>query len=529
MAHADSLDDVPDLFEAMAGAVRVLAKALDAFYVELPHCQRKDDSVLHRPRRYIFPTGTFATILWEQGDDVGLVCLHDSPSMFLMESIGELHIKHHLRPVSRGFDIWLPWKILGMAPSDVVRLKGTRLYLGECCFPESFHLDMITPHPGVVPFMPPFKPHAPKYIQQYHKVIAEAIDYLYITNQEKGLDCFNSVIFHGYYEIYRWAKAMGLVARDLAAMDSRAVLSLVLGAYRGWDREHHEGDFKGSFLRAFFLVADKVVPALEDGPGLLPYRKRAALQSLEYAKTHYFKANGIINTTKLDIDEAEGRRIFLDMSPHYLLLSAECWDHRKRRAFFEDELPATLDMILAEWEACEPRLWPHPSKNAQCWTYIATINQHVPEEKLAHIQEITSLLTPAKSAMVCFMMVTRVQAENLLCPPAPATSNIVSLPPKSTPTSDNDEDGVYDSQASDDPAEKKRRRDKNKNKNANRKQNRKFRSASSAIARVRHDPSLIGTAFEVGYEDRHAGMMFMPLDEWGGGLRRRRTLFRCIG
>lgn len=44
----------------------------------------------------------------------------------------------------------------------------------------------------------------------------------------------------------------------------------------------------------------------------------------------------------------------------------------------------------------------------------------------------------------------------------------------------------------------------------------RFRTASQAISRLRHDPAHNAIEYDLAYEDRFAGLMWMPLEEWGG-------------
>lgn len=44
----------------------------------------------------------------------------------------------------------------------------------------------------------------------------------------------------------------------------------------------------------------------------------------------------------------------------------------------------------------------------------------------------------------------------------------------------------------------------------------RFRTASQAISRLRHDPAHYGIEYDLAYEDRFAGLVWMPLEEWGG-------------
>lgn len=48
----------------------------------------------------------------------------------------------------------------------------------------------------------------------------------------------------------------------------------------------------------------------------------------------------------------------------------------------------------------------------------------------------------------------------------------------------------------------------------------RFRTALDAMSRLRHDPSHAGIEYEVGYEDRHEGLMWKALEAWVG---RRQT------
>ena len=46
--------------------------------------------------------------------------------------------------------------------------------------------------------------------------------------------------------------------------------------------------------------------------------------------------------------------------------------------------------------------------------------------------------------------------------------------------------------------------------------NTRFRTAGEAISRLRHDPAHATIEYELGYEDRHAGLVWIALEEWGG-------------
>ena len=44
----------------------------------------------------------------------------------------------------------------------------------------------------------------------------------------------------------------------------------------------------------------------------------------------------------------------------------------------------------------------------------------------------------------------------------------------------------------------------------------RFRTAAQAISRLRHDPAHAAVEYDLGYEDRFEGMVWMSLEEWGG-------------
>lgn len=44
----------------------------------------------------------------------------------------------------------------------------------------------------------------------------------------------------------------------------------------------------------------------------------------------------------------------------------------------------------------------------------------------------------------------------------------------------------------------------------------RFRTAAEAISRLRHDPAHVGIEYDLGYEDRFAGLVWVGLEDWGG-------------
>ncbi|KAK3676711.1 hypothetical protein LTR78_003487 [Recurvomyces mirabilis] len=518
---ADNGSDGRKLYDAITEIIEGLADFLQAFYVDFPDCDREDDKPLRKPRRYIFPTGSFAIGLWRPGDDIRLIYMHDGAPKHFWDSIKELFDQDDYKPAMRGEEIWIPWQKLGFKGRIITNMKDSRLYTGRCHFPESFNLDMITPQPGVTPHMPPFEGEVSPHIRQYHQMIADVLSFLEILDRNKEeIDAYSGCLLSGYATVYAWATFMGLVSRELGPLNSNEIMSMVHSSFRGWHLSRLAGESDYEYLDAFFLLAHKLLPGLASGPPS-PYGARAILQSLEYTRKACSNNEGKINMRWLQTTPFTGWTAFQSLAPHRFVITAECWDQKTRRKFFEEDLQVILHQTLRFIERCEPRIWPYPRKEGSCWSYIISTQTEMPQDHLEKMQNSIAAATHALSALLTLSKSDKDKADQMFRPRdmSGTTSTTVSLPPQATNSSgDEGVSEAYDSQdnASDSPGTKERKKRRNKNKNANRKKNKKFRNADAAISRLRHDPGLSGVAFEVGYEDRHEGLKWMALEDWGG-------------
>lgn len=79
--------NMADITRSIDMAVQRLTRSLNCIFYDFRYMP---DLSNHRgPKRYLFPTGSFATRSWQPGEDVHLVCMGDNSSRLFWEVVGE--------------------------------------------------------------------------------------------------------------------------------------------------------------------------------------------------------------------------------------------------------------------------------------------------------------------------------------------------------------------------------------------------------------------------------------------------------
>ena len=434
------------------------------------------------PVRHLFPVGPYAIGLCNPGDEIHLVCLTDNSSNTFWEYIAEK----------------LEREDLPKHDCIVSELHGQHeIWLHYCSIPR--HFDLATVEAYGFPKHPD-STYVPQLVRQNVTWLHHT--WLLQTGLSGCLDAFRK----NYHTLRSWAEAAGIFSKPLGTLDAESLVWMLFGVMQsGVESDMDEKSAFSSHLHAF---VDRYSKCHEVLRVLTQTRSRAyplpPYNAVDCCTTIAHETRKLAQQPQLlELSPERYYQNFCDRYTAVILITAECWDPKRRDSFHSDLINEISHLPERSRESESNlnsfRIWPHAFKpSADEWVYVVGV--HLPRSpsssptrsksvrKSSEVmgkQYLTLDATVGTSVIrVCFAQEAKSLPERY--------STAATLP--SHDTANNTPAFAYSEQTS---------------------TGNKFPPASQALSRLRWDPSHITYDYEVGYLDRFEGLMWLPLEQWG--------------
>ncbi|KAK5122580.1 hypothetical protein LTR85_003843 [Meristemomyces frigidus] len=471
-----------------------------------------EESSRHRgPRRLLYPTGTFAAAVWQPGDDVRLVCMSDDRKDLFWEIVAEA-LDLDASPAPEKDTLALPLHKLEPDIRHIV--NGAKIYLHWCPVPEGYDRNPIPPYTSTLARRTE--------IERLHLAMARDAQILTAHSEGDGsLEIFD--VFRKTYLLVRsWVENHGILGPRFGFLNVDTVLWLVANhclhpakiSGRSREPEEYADDL---FDRDLGINREGLVVHTATGYNMAKFTTREGLwavgEALESRRDRTFERSKL-----RDLPDPRGYEVFLERYPCFVTVNFQCWDlsGHKRRRFTDEttpELVKQLATMFPYWYAA--RIWPNVITQAGgVWTYVLGITGWGPAGKVDERAVAEWAVSAAQS-------LTSVFPEAAITLEAYPRNEFRRLHPtpgmKSTTVSD-DQQNVSESAPGRAPPPPASTRNAEITHPDIPKPCSKFRPASKALARVRHDPRHAGIDYEVGYQDRfdqEGDLKWLSLDNWG--------------
>lgn len=481
--------------EAIDKFVLGLVQSLDTCYYDfIIEDTPKDTTDFTRTHTLLFPTGTYAARLWQPGDDICLVFMtSNSPRIFWDMALEKLGLDESgIRQMNH--QIELPGSVLAQHLSQF-ELCGTKVYLHYCPFPQNFDIDLIE-HYGL-PSIAQSGSKTPSEVENL-RLVQQAWS-RYRTRADASQAGSLSLFEQAYKRIRSWSIAVGIYAPLPGYLNSESLLSMTMTLFTDWQavKTTTEQSFEEHFLAESGGINSTPESTKQD---LTLENKVAILHAFEKAKSR------MPSTDILDITPQEGFHQFLsDKSYSFIRMDASCWAQSiSKRAKFSQSLPAILQGLAKNirsstiQDGLAARIWPWPIEESEAGieTYIIGIQHRDGRNEQLNSNNLDALVgsladTIEYNRETAYISLASTQKEDLLALSAPHVKFYVS---GDTTDDKREDEAEFETTGS---------------------ESTKFRTASSALSRLRFDPAHINVEYEVGYIDRFDGIKWMSLDHWG--------------
>lgn len=340
-----------------------------------------------------------------------------------------------------------------------------------------------------------------------------------------------------YREMRRWMGIWGLLAPEVGFFDSECITWAVCGALlencllgtgRTTTEEQRHDLLKITLDYLNSLCANTANPTAIVfniySQGTQRLVSRAVTVGAKFAMVDARFNMSLVGTLPCDPvpqNYDEGLQRFIKSHRDFLVIDCTSWHQStsQRPLFYEDTIPRNVKAVMkflreryaatTTLEGPRSRLWAVPlvenDEEFQC-TYavgLAWISQTIDSPVgsldylidgiVADIERENVLSFPADTTLITVAAATRADLQDLLrendARAAAAALSTLSLaaPPAGEQTAP---PGI-------EPG-------------------RRFRTASEAISRLRHDPAHASVEYDLAYEDRFEGLVWMGLEDWGG-------------
>ena len=517
-------------------AILSLVKSLDATLLNFFEPAVIEDEEKPPLMRYVFITGVSAIGEWQHGDNVHLVCMTETSEALFWEYVGEkLQLKERINlPTSSTIELSSPTFSRALDGSASMLSKFSTLSRKDKASCK-FYLHYTTPPAGYDPkdisttLIPGHSIHdrPTAAIRQNLDKIRDmqhlAMDTLY---KDIELDSTHTVAFiTAYRKLRSWAKSHCLFSPKLGFLGSESLLWVVYSAYMEYWTPSGNG-LTGLDNEAVLKVALKCMGTLLSeyqseninpitNPTFTPTKRLITDQLTTQARrTISTTIQRCIEMDEVNVDQAHVTKKFLQEFNHFLKIECTCWAQSPtKQAEFEDEtVTNNINAVVRYLEDVDRR----PELKGVCSRLLP-----VPFGENAHSGSIVYAIgvkrspratyTDAELEKMCAGRIVPNVTENVLEYDGGESLITISLARGGDfePLLQKVIHGAATAQARDSPSASTLAQEHSNSSG-------KFRTAAQAINRLRHDPAHGGVEYDLGYEDRFAGLVWMGLEEWGG-------------
>jgi hypothetical protein len=335
-----------------------------------------------------------------------------------------------------------------------------------------------------------------------------------------------------YRRLRQWAQDYGLYGVRYGFLNSECITWIVyralwadgtFGEGRKIDQVSEERQFR-AVLEFFQSLMEKNIDSEGERRGELQIATPQERIISRYLTPDKLNAiNSALQTTlsaetPLDLDYNSQLQKFLRGFEYYLKVEFSSWEMSPaQQAEFEDNfIPATVREIMSYL------LHEHPHEHHAAGLHIRLWPEPLAENEQEHRSTFAVGLSrsptgqsPPKEPMDCYTSRIAVELSEIVsaqpAQPAPSTSLTVVSPATGEELVSILQTSKYDDAAGasasvSHPAQPAGESTATTG---------RFRTAAEAISRLRHDPAHVAVEYDLGYEDRFDGLVWMGLENWG--------------
>lgn len=486
-----------DISDQIITAIGKFSLAIHSSYVgNLTEIRYHDSARPTDVPRLLYPTGTFAAAVWQPGDDIRLVSVGKERKELFWGAVSEaLDMDAFATPE----DATLELPLQKLEPDVRTLLGGGKIFLHWCPIPKRLPFRITLPWNDNVPYCTTLD-------ERRHLVMVEDAHIMTYNIRDGSLN----VVRETYLRLRAWAQDNGLLGHQFGLLSVDCLL---------WKVKHQYTTTAEKYAEMPNANLSKIVEAILRKPN--SFGKDGVAYDVQ-------TSSGVHLATDLTIDgvfaikeaqdssaqtrhhlisgqlatEPSGYDVFLKRYPIYLTVSLECWSTSKpsRRQIIETELPTAIKLLaekIRDSNMHTLRIWPTPISEGGGGNYVLGVAARFGEEKVVQSEVLASavaaephLFYNRAEAIITLAAYTRAEFPQAYPAPGPQRVYTSAAAPLAGPGH-----RLETSETS------------------------RFRPASSALARLRHDPRHASTDYEVGYQDRFdedGVLKWISLEDWGG-------------
>ncbi|TKA31677.1 hypothetical protein B0A50_01755 [Salinomyces thailandicus] len=507
----------PAMYPSRAAAcITDIADKLHSTYIPLP---LGDQSIASRtPVRWLFPTGTYAAHVWEQGaEDLHLVCMAEDSKKTFWSVVAEAYEIEQFQPPEDDIFLLPVKRIMG---TESTRSPGSRIYLRRCPIPQTFDIATMAGY-GV-----PFYDAEPSRTPHESENLAMIINAEFMTSRRStlvrranGWELFK----HVYMRLAVWADQNGLLAPSVGYLSCESLLWSVfniIDANTFQERLSSEDHYLQLYLQFCAIDLARMDKAEVKSPGGQDFARHMTPQGIQtfclvaeeaFKRFLWNDKHGDKFPLRPDADSsAQGYNEFIATANQFFAITFESWSGDVYTREYLARRMTELRKIIAS--RLNARVWPTAvSRTATSVVYLlsslpprfraATRNTQVPtKDSKSVLRDIENDLEYDRGA--CVVTLLEMSREDVQKAYPKQRNNVQGT--EEIPVALDDVPAPQVSPST------------------------RFRDASSVLARLRYDTKHTATAFEVGYLDQHVptdfeigyidrfdGLKWIGLQDWG--------------